>query len=137
MIYLNEEDLQLEVFEIYLQESIDDSGITDKAELSTIALCKTFLMRYDVDEVFDASDPIRDEFLASIMAVITCYKILTRNKARKINTDLKDRYKWALEQLEKIQTGKVLLNLPPKLDEAGESTVPTLYGNNTNIDFYI
>lgn len=94
-------------------------------------------MRYDVDEVFNPSDPIRDEFLASIMAVITCYKILTRNKARKINTDLKDRYKWALEQLEKIQTGKVLLNLPPKLDEAGESTVPTLYGNNTNTDFYI
>lgn len=138
MIYLNDDDLKLESFERFITESTGgDAELKDKAELSVIALCKTFLTRYDTDDVFSEDEPVRDEHLANIMAIIVCYRLIGRNAARKVPTDAKDDYKWAMSQLEKIQKGIVELNLPPKLDDQGQSTNPVLWGNNTNEDFYI
>lgn len=139
MIYLNDEDLALESFERFITESTAGS-LTDmvvKAEKAVIGVVKTFLINYDVVDIFDEDEPIRDEFLAGLMAIMVTQKLLGRNAARKLNTDAKDEYKWAMAQLEKIQTGRIQLDLPPKLDTSGNTTVPAMYGNNTNTDFYI
>lgn len=138
MIYLTEADLKLEAFERFINEStVGENTVIDDAEKAVIGIVKTFLSNYDVTDIFDEDEPIRDEFLAKLMSIMVVYEILSRNAARKLNSDMKEEYLWAFKQLEKIQTGRVQLDLPPKLDEAGASNVPTMYGNNTNTDFYI
>ncbi|MBX7204160.1 MAG: DUF1320 domain-containing protein [Bacteroidia bacterium] len=139
MIYLTQDDLNLESFERFITESTGgDSSIVDNAEKKAIAHCKTFLSRYDVEDVFDEEEPIRDEHLANIIAIITCYKIISRNAARKVPSDAREDYKWALEQLEKIQTGRVTLELPPRIDSStGNAVSNAIFGNISNPDFYI
>jgi hypothetical protein len=138
MIYLNDEDLELESFQRFITESTGgDTSLKDKAELKAIALCKTFLTNYDVDDIFDEEDPIRDEYLAEIMAIIVLHKLIGRNAARKLPTDAKEGWDWAMKQLEKIQKGSITLLLPPKLDTDGNVDSLTIWGNNTNTDFYI
>ncbi|MFA9212489.1 MAG: phage protein Gp36 family protein [Candidatus Methylacidiphilales bacterium] len=138
MIYLTDEDLNLESFERFINESTaNDDTVKNKAETAIIGIVKTFLNNYDVVDIFNPSEPIRDEYLASIMATMVVHKLLGRNAARKLNQDGKDDYNNCIKQLTAIQTGKVILDLPPKLDDAGNSTEPIMWGNNTNQDFYI
>jgi phage gp36-like protein len=135
MTYLTDEDLTAESFQRFITESAEnDTALIDTAEKKAIAICKTFIgNRYDADAVFDEDTPVHDEFLASLIATITVYKLITRNAARKVSTDLKEDYQWALKQLEKIQNGSIILELPAKETIASDS----LSGNNTNTDFYI
>ena len=138
MIYLTDADLELESFERFINESTaNDNDLKDKAETSVIGIVKTFLNNYDCVDIFNQEEPLRDEFLAGIMATMVVHKLLGRNAARKLNQDGKDEYKYALAQLEKIQQGKIILNLPPKLDENEQPTTPIMWGNNTNPDYYI
>ena len=138
MIYLTDADLELESFERFINESTaNDDSKKDKAETSVIGIVKTFLNNYDCVDIFNEEEPLRDEFLAGIMATMVVHKLLGRNAARKLNQDGKDEYKYALAQLEKIQQGKIILNLPPKLDENQQPTTPIMWGNNTNPDYYI
>ena len=67
------------------------------------------------------------------------YDIVRRNAARKVPTDYKEDYDKAIELLEKIATGRMPVNgLPEATDEAGYPiTSNTVWGNNTNKDFYI
>ncbi|QQV91571.1 adaptor protein [Winogradskyella phage Peternella_1] len=139
MIYINAEDLKTDSYQRFIDESTSDfEGVIDKCELTAIGITKTLLKgRYDVALIFDETEPIRDEFLAEIIVKLTMYKIIGRNAARKVPTDLKTDFDWAMSQLEKINAGKVSLDLPFPTDEDGNSTLKPMFGNNTNKDFYI
>jgi len=139
MIYINDDDLKTESFERFITESTSDfPTVKDSAELKVIGICKTLLKgRYDVDLIFDQSEPLRDEFLAEIITKLTICKIFGRNAARKLPTDLKEDFDWAMKQLEKINAGRLTLDLPLATSTSGAPTSDTIWGNNKNENFYI
>lgn len=139
MIYITEDDLKTESFERFITESTSDfPTVKDKAELKSIGIAKTMLKgRYDVDTIFDETTPVKDEFLVEIITKLTCYKIFGRNAARKLPTDIKEDFDWAMKQLEKINAGRLVLELPTNTPTSGAPNSDTLWGNNKNENFYI
>lgn len=143
MIYITDADLSDSSYKRFITESIgdteDEHSVTDANELKAIGLAKTYMTgRYDTDKIFLEGAPIRDELLAEIIAKITLYKIFSRNAARKVSTDIKEDYQWAMKELQRINSGQtVLAGLPIPVDEDGASTSTGIHGNNKNEDFYI
>ncbi|TWP30522.1 DUF1320 domain-containing protein [Apibacter muscae] len=141
MIYLTRDYLNTFAFEKLIDESINDyEPILDNIEASSIELIKTYLSGiFDIDKIFDPEAPIQNELLKTILAKLVLYGIVRRNAARKVPTDYKEEYEWAIKQLENINSGKLNPGgLPPLTDENGntvEST--TLIGNLSNSNFYI
>lgn len=139
MIYITEDDLKTESFERFIAESTSDfPTVKDKAELQSIGIAKTLLKgRYDVGTIFDETTPIRDAFLVEIITKLTTCKIFGRNAARKLPTDIKEDFDWAMKQLEKINAGRLALDLPTTTPTSGAPDGNTLWGNNRNENFYI
>lgn len=141
MKYLSKDDLIALSFERFIDESSEnDTDIIDDIETKSIALIKSYIAsRYNVALVFDEADPIRDEILVSILSTLVLYGVIRRNAPRKVSTDLKEERDNAYSILEKIATGRIKLHgLPLPVDETGGAVDSnTLWGNNTNEDFYI
>lgn len=152
MKYLDDTDLTTDSYKRFITESSgdghDQQSIIDDCEARAIAIANTYLSnRYDVQSVFgtpENDDPptpaipgIRNELLAEIITKITLYKLFRRNAARKVSTDIKEDYDWAIKMLEKIQTGRTILDLPPALDEEGNARSNSIWGNSSNRDFYL
>ncbi|MCZ2393407.1 MAG: DUF1320 domain-containing protein [Chitinophagales bacterium] len=143
MKYLSKDDLITDSFERFIDESSKDFSETiDNNEARSIALVKSYLAdRYAVDIIFGENTPptppLRNELLVDIISKITLYKIFRRNAARKLPNDIKEDYEWAIQQLTRINSGRVLLDLPPALDDEGRPMSETIWGDLTNPDFYI
>lgn len=139
MIYLTKDDLITDAFERLIDESSNDhTGILDEQEARVVAMVKSILSsKYDVAKIFDAVNPIRNEVLISIISRIVIYKIIRRNAARKVPTDYKEDYDEAVKDLEKIATGRIVLNDLPSPTEDDQSVSTSMWGNNSNKDFYI
>jgi len=152
MKYITSEDLAADIYQRFVTESTTDGdNVLDNNESRAISLVKTHIGgRYDTGAIFglnignDAqgnpivSPPIRDELLVDIISKITLYKTLRRNAARKVPTDCAEDYKWAMEQLEKINAGRIKLKLPPAIeDTTGKPISNGVWGNNSNSNFYI
>lgn len=141
MIYVTKDYLNTFAFERFIDESIQDYEQTlTNIEVSNIALIRTYIGGiYDADKIFNKEKPVENELLKKILAKLILYDAVRRNAARKVPSDYKEEYDWAIEQLENINSGKLdLEGLPPKTDESGnpvEST--TLFGNLSNPNFYI
>lgn len=140
MIYLEKEYLQTHIFERLLEESSGDyMDMLDNAEAEQIGVIKSMLAgRYDVSLIFNEDAPIINEVLKRILSKLVIYDAVRRNAARKVPTDYKEEYEWAMDMLEKLSTGKVVLDdLPkPPLNPDGTSKT-TLWGNLTDKNFYI
>ena len=141
MKYIDKDDLISLSFERFIDESSEnDTKILDEIEATQIGIIKSLLAsRYNVAAIFDETDPIKDEILTNILATLVLYGIIRRNAPRKVTTDLKEERDRANSTLEKIATGRITLHgLPLPVDESGNGmNSNTLYGNNTNEDFYI
>ncbi|MNS03111.1 hypothetical protein D3C72_344390 [compost metagenome] len=150
MRYITRDDLNTDSFDRFIQESTGDiTNTLDKTEERAIAITATYLSAYDTDSVFGIPiDPeeedseytpgIRHELLVEIISKITLHKIFSRNAARKVPEDIKEAYNWAMNELRRIQSGATpLKGLPPALDEEGTPVSNSMWGNNTNTDFYI
>lgn len=152
MIYLTDNDLTADSYQRFITESSGDGqtqqNVVDDCEERAISVATTYLSnRYDTETIFGqpastdppapAIPPIRNELVAEIITKITLYKLFRRNAARKVSTDIKEDYDWAMAMLEKIQTGRTILNLPPALDESGKPKSYSVWGNISNRDFYI
>lgn len=135
MIYITENDLTADSFEQFINESSDDIEDTlDKNEARAIDLVKTYMSaRYDVETIF--STPIRNEVLVDVISKITLYKIFRRNAPRKVSTNVKEDYDWALKMLEKIEAGRPILPLP--LITTQPTSSASIWGNNRQNDYYI
>lgn len=142
MIYINKADLITYIQEPLLNSSITgrdgqpDETILDDIEKETIDLVKGYLSgRYQVDKVFDEIPVIRNGILVQIICKIVIYHVVRRNAARKVPEDFNTFYSDAIKLLERVQTGAPALeNIPPVTGENGASLV---WGNNTNLDFFI
>ena len=139
MKYITQEDLVTDSYERFITESSQDTGgVIDRAEARAIAYATSLLQeRYDTAKIFDETKPVREVLLVDIISKITLYYIFKRNAARKVSSDIKDDYDWAIKELEKIHTGRIKLNLPPLTDGTGKAVSTSMYGNNSNSDFYI
>ena len=139
MIYLTDDDLKTDSFQRFITDSTSDfEEAKDKSELKVIGIVKTLLKgRYDVDAIFSEAEPIRDEFLADVMTKIMLHKIFGRNAARKVPTDVKEDFDWAMKQLKEINAGKITLSLPLLTNEDGNIKGDIIYGNNSNENYYI
>lgn len=155
MQYLNQEDLTPDSYQRFITESIGDadgSDVVDKNEARAIALVKTYINDlYDTKSIFGYTipaqyeedkpvivPPIRNELLVDIISKITLYKIIRRNAARKVPEDYKDDFNWAIGQLERINSGRIALSdLPPSVDEDGNTQSESIWGNLSNPDFFI
>lgn len=139
MIYLNNDDLTADSYQAFIDSSTGDApAVIDAQEKRAVDLVKTYLSgRYDVDKIFTAP-VVRNELLVDIVAKITLYRIFRRNAARKVSSDIKEDYDWAIKELGKINAGMTKLdNLPKPTDTSGNVISTSMFGNNTNPDFYI
>lgn len=141
MIYLSKENLISLSFERFIDESSEDNEqVLDTVELQNIELIKSYIgSRYDVDLIFSPPAPINNEILKRVLVKLVLYDITRRNAARKVPTDYIEEYDKAIELLEKIATGRItLFGVPFPTDENGNPTQSnSLWGNNTNSNFYI
>lgn len=141
MIYLEKEDLITDAFERFIDESTkDDPTVLDKAEERAIAFVKTMIgTRYNVNLIFTDGAPIVNEMLVQILSRIVIYRVIKRNAARKVPADYKEDYDEAIKWLTEISTGKTTLDgLPLPVDDNGNPVKSkSLWGNNSNSDFYI
>ena len=141
MNYLDKDDLIVNAYERFIDESsADEAFILDDTEARAIAYVKTILgTRYDVELIFDETEPIRNELLVQIISKIVVYKIIRRNAARKVPIDYVEDYNEAMKLLKDVATGVIILDgVPTPTDENGnpiDST--TMFGNNRNDNFYI
>jgi len=137
MIYITREDLETDAFERLINESTTES-ILDRTEGKVLGIVSSYLSgRYDAILIFDPEAPIRDELLADIVSRIVLYRTFRRNAARKVPEDVATDYGWAMKELLRIQKGETILDLPAPLDGEGNPESNTMFGNNTNEDFYI
>lgn len=153
MIYLEKDDLITQAYERLIDESSKDKNVSsesetpevianqvlDQLELQNIELIKSYIgSRYNVAVIFHAENPVRNQLLIRILTTLVLYDVFRRNAARKVPSDYKDNYDKALETLEKIATGRLPVDgLPPKTDEGGNPISNSIWGNNTNKNFYI
>lgn len=141
MTYLEKEDLILQAYERFIDESsLDQPDILKDTEARGIAYLKTVLgSRYDVNLIFHETAPVRNELIVQILSVIVVYNIIRRNAARKVPTDYKEDYEAAMKLLKEIATGVMVLDgVPTPTDENGNPiNSNTIFGNNKNTDFYI
>jgi len=141
MIYITKEYLNTFAFERLIDESTQDFDQTlDNIETSNIELIKTYIGAiYETDKIFNPEKPIYNELLKRILAKLTLYDVFRRNAARKVPSDYKDEYDWAVKQLQDINSNKTTLGeLPPATDANGNPIQSdTIFGNFTNLDFYI
>lgn len=140
MIYINKENLTTHSYERFIEESTkDDPLVIDRAEAENIEIVKSYLSnRYDVDKTFNPDNPIHSPLLVRIITKLTLYDVFRRNAPRKINQSTIDDYEEAMRQLNQISTGRIVLNeLPKPTDENGATKSNSIYGNNSNKNFYI
>lgn len=152
MIYLEKEDLITSAFQRLIDESTGDTPtegetiedvrtrILNEVESKNIALITSYIgTRFDVLLIFNEDEPIRNELIVTILVKLCLYDIVRRNAARKVPADFKEEYDKAMELLEKIATGKIPVSGLPGLTDGNGNPVSsnTLWGNNSNKDFYI
>ena len=140
MQYLNLDYLYTHAFERAVAESTNDFAATlENLEAETISLVKTYLSQYyDIDLIFSSTEPIENGVLKKIITKIILYEAVRRNAYRKVPADYKEDYGWAMETLEKLNTGKLTLqDLPPKTNANGSTKETLLWGNLSNKNYYI
>lgn len=138
--YITLNDLIEQSYERFLDESTKDNfNIMLSIEEKTISKVKSLLSsRYDIVKIFNEETPIKSDLLVEIIATITVYKILKRNAPRKINSQMVEDYNEANRNLEKLATGRLVLNdLQKPTDENGNTKTDSIYFNNSNRNFYI
>jgi phage gp36-like protein len=140
MVYLTKDDLIVLAYERFIDESSQDQeNILADTEKRAIAYLKTVLgTRYNVNALFDENEPIINQLIVDILSKIVLYNIIRRNAPRKLSTDFKEDYDAAMKLLKDIATGVVVLDgVPLPTDENGQTISQTIFGNNTNKNYYI
>lgn len=140
MIYLTKDDLISASFERFIDESSNDNeAVIDIVEAQNIELVKSYLgTRYNVALIFNAESPVLNPILKRILIKLVLFDVIRRNAARKVPTDIKDEYDKAVVDLEKISTGRLKIDgIPLAVDDNGNVVSNSLWGNNSNKNFYI
>lgn len=139
MIYITRDDLSDDTQDRFIEEStVDKPQAVDKIVAKVVGMLVDVMSeRYDTAKIFDEQNPIRNEYLVDIIRKLSLYSIFRRNAPRKVTTDIKEDYNWALKQLEKINAGSLsFANLPKAPSQEGDPG-DLLIGNISNKNYYI
>ena len=133
--FLTTNDLMTQVFETYLDDSVqEDIDALDNIELQQIAFIKSKIRsRYDTAAVFSIADYEDKPIIKQVLTALVNYFVVKRNAARKIPTDFKDNYNWAIKWLNEVRDGIESPDLP--LKEVERKAV--LWGISKNEDLYL
>ena len=149
MRYITREDLIEVIQGRLLDESVSElpeellNGIESKAIDFAISYISG---RYDTEKIFGLPSPggegregevMRSGLLVQAIAMITVYRAVRRNAARKVPDDFTDVYTEAIKILSNIQTGAQSLPGMPEITGDAGTTGSLMYGNTTNKDFFI
>ena len=138
MDFLTIEDLTAHTKEAFLnQNDPEGRAAIDTIELQNIQLIKSKLNGlYDLDALFDENN--KHPLIVRVLTKLVIYDIIQRNSARKVPSDVKDDYKWAMKWLEDVQAGKENpVDLIRATDDEGNTIPNTIFGNTTNNNNYI
>lgn len=132
--FLTEDDLKTQLFETYIDDSVqEDLQALDNIELQQIAFMKSKLRgRFDVAVMFSAAQYEDKPIIKQVLTALVNYFVVKRNAARKIPTDFKDNYNWAIKWLDNVRDAIESPELPAK--EVERKTVQ--WGNNKNDEYY-
>lgn len=133
-IFLEEDDLQTQMFEAYIDnDDADDIAAIEKIEGQQIAKIKTKLrQRFVVDQVFAEVGDDRNQELVNVLAALVCYYMIRRNAARKVPSDYVAEKKWADKWLMDVRDGLEAPDLPL----IPENKV-LKWGNTRNDDYHV
>lgn len=141
MVYITKADLITYCQEKFIDESLQgNENILTELEVTQIDIIKSYLgTRYNVDNIFNPDSPVSNAVLKSIIARMVLYWLIKRNAARKVPTNFQEDFEAATKELIAISTGKTPISgLPGLTDNSGNPVNSnTLWGNNSNRDFYI
>lgn len=132
--FLTEDDLKTQLFETYIDDSVqEDLHALDNIELQQIAFMKSKLRgRFDVAVMFSVADYEDKPIIKQVLTSLVNYFVVKRNAPRKIPSDFKDNYNWAIKWLDNVRDAIESPELPAK--EVERKTVQ--WGNNKNEDYY-
>lgn len=138
MKYINRDDLVNYIQERLLDECLPTgTDILNSIEADTIDLVIAHIgARYDTTKIF-STPPLRNGVLVQVVSMITVYRVIRRNAARKVPEDYAKLYDDAVKLLEKIGSGSQHLDNIPAITAPDGSTGKLMYGNNTNTDYFI
>lgn len=108
-----------------------DNENRERAEAEAIEEISGYLRpKYDTDAIFTAEGKNRNPHMVMITCDVALYH-LTSSTPQKMGMEIrKERYDRAIQWLEDVQSGKVVPNLPHKVDEQGNSATPIYCGSN-------
>jgi phage gp36-like protein len=134
LYFLAKKDLIAQIFEDYLDDSIeDDLEILETVESENIALMKGKLRdRYDVAKIFSIENYEDKPLIKKVLCALINYCIVKRNKARKIPSTFSEEYKWAMLWLKDVKDGKETPAFPVLQTNRKE----VKWGNNKNDEYY-
>lgn len=139
MRYIEREDLTEVIQSRLMDESIAEAPdeILDGIEGKVIDLVISYISgRYDTGRIF--GEPVmRSGLLVQVIAMITAYRAVRRNAARRVPEDFADMYAEAVKILSNIQSGSQLLHGLPEITGEAGTTGSLMYGNTTDKDFFI
>jgi len=135
MKFLTNTDLESQLFEEFIDDSAEDILILNNIESKMIAIVKSKLrMRFDIDAIFSADEADRDELIVTALVAMVNYKIIRRNAARKVPTDIVDEWKAANKWLNDVRDGIETPDLPVVADTPHKEVY---WGNSRNEDLYL
>ncbi|MGM8362123.1 phage protein Gp36 family protein [Flavobacterium sp. ARAG 55.4] len=100
----------------------DDSIVTEIIKESIDVMSGYLFQYYDTEAIFNATEGDRNLTIVKHLKGLVLFEIYNR-RTKQINEVAKLRYDEAMLWLEKVSTGKIKPNLPPKLvDSDGDGT---------------
>lgn len=137
MRYITIEDLDVHIQEQMLMSSIQkDESLLDSIESLVIdEVCSYIGARYKTEEIFEK--PVRNGLLIQVIAILTAYRAVGRNAARKFGqSGLGTQRDWAYSMLNKISTGELpLVGMPEIMHESGRGSI--FCGSTKKSNYYI
>lgn len=135
MIFLENKDLETQLFEDYIDESVqEDMEALDQIEKQAIAFVKSKLRsRYDVAIIFSTAVYGDKDLIKWAVTGIVVYRMIRRNAARKVPSDFVKDYDDVKEWLKGILEGTENPDLPKVIEPEFKQVQ---WGNSTNKDLY-
>jgi len=136
MEFLTKTDLESQLFEDFIDDSTaDEILVLDAVESQMIALVKSKLrQRYNVVEIFSKTAADRNQLIVQVLVMLVNYKIIRRNAARKVPSDIKEEWLWANKWLNDVRDGIEMPDLPVVTDTAHQEVYS---GNTRNNNWFL
>ncbi|MEM7372810.1 MAG: phage protein Gp36 family protein [Bacteroidota bacterium] len=133
MAYLVLDDYKSDIKASNLDAMVNsDVSVRTTAEDEAESMIKTYLNQlYDTATIFAQTGTDRHPHLMSIMKAIVLHKLHGRLPKRMMPDNIQASYNEAVIWLEKVNDGKISLELPRKTDSDDKTITRFRYGGNT------